>query len=250
MISSKYVKPLELFLKKTKQSNIIANNINRFNQELEFQDIKWCDIGAGNGELTQKIYSNVFKTLPIFIIEPNKEFYNILKDRFSEHDLNIFNCSLEEFVRDYPEYYYSCNVAVASHVMYYVMDSPETIFNWISSFFKLIVSGGVGFIVHQSQNGDMYDFFDKYADDRLKALPEDFLEYYIEKEKEYNVEPIICSDFEEFLGICYFLLIEPKSKFVNKDEKIREFLEKKYSKINSKFEMTQYQKLYQIRKPC
>jgi len=171
----------------------------------------------------------------------------MIKKSLEEYRTKLFEKKLEDFIKNNPDFINSCNVAIASHVMYYVMDSYEETYDWINSFLNLITPGGVGFIIHQSKTGDMYDFFDLYADDSKKALPEDFLAEYIEKEKEFTVT-ISCENFHDFLEIGYFLLIDPKEHFAGNHTEISDFLKNNYyDEKNDCYFMEQTQKLYQIR---
>jgi len=239
---------LSLFLERSNQIEKICEALSFFIKKLELKDIVWCDIGAGDGTFTKQISKKVLNNSPFLILEPCNNNFELLKVNLKGYKTHFFKKKLEEFVKSNLDFHNSCNLAIASHVMYYAMNSSKKIHEWVNSFLKLIVPGGVGFIVHQSKNGGMYNFFDVFADDKRKLLPEDFLGEYIEKEKEFTVT-ISCDNFDDFLEIGYFLLIDPRENFSGKHNKIKDFLKNNYyDEKKDCYTMRQTQKLYQIRR--
>ncbi|TQR36408.1 class I SAM-dependent methyltransferase [Brevibacillus brevis] len=79
---------------------------NKMMEGIDFKKAKYIvEYGPGTGIFTEKLIKNRNRRTVILLVENNKEFYSLLKEKFSEEE-NLFIVygsaeNIEEYVRDY-----------------------------------------------------------------------------------------------------------------------------------------------------
>lgn len=182
----------------------------------------FLDVGAGNGFLTEKI-APFFKK--VYCVEPNYKSFQLLTKKFK----NIYNTTIEDF---------KCNIKfdfiLCSHVLYYI--KREFWISIIKKLFNLLNENGIIVVILQSKDGEMQKFFNKFASQIYKIDPSQFNTEL--QHNNFNTElkhffiTIKTESFDEFLEICYFLLLEKKEYLIKKRSQIEEYIITNFKKDN------------------
>jgi len=222
------IKMLDLFLQYSNQVDMIFNCLTQHHIIERKSQPRFLDIGAGNGVLTKRI-ADYCEVDPV-VLEPNTRFQDDLKNLGFIH---IIGSTLEEYHTNT-----KFDLILCSHVMYYTDKRKEC----INKMRTMLETHGQLVVVLQSNHGEMWDFFKRYASKQFFIDNDSLLLHTARKKFEIQVT-IACDSFEHFTNIAYFLLLERRD--TKDQEQIESYLKEKFRQ-NQKYKMIQHQDIYII----
>ncbi|MFH1061975.1 MAG: hypothetical protein V1747_03715 [Candidatus Omnitrophota bacterium] len=219
---ARYKQQLEMYIKNSDEKQLIKDVIvRRVMPQLEACE-KILDIGSGDGAVTEVIgCTNVQE---MWIVEPNAAHIQALRLRLEKigankyFQLNIINGLWQDAQHDIPEGF---DLTVLSHMLYYI--DPENVLLFLESVLGKLNSEGklviaLNSLTRQSTVHGVYSqFFNQLGDVKKAALePQTMIVEQLKKQgyevETIPIEPVVATrDFEEFLEIGLFLLLEPYS---------------------------------------